>query len=725
MSKKTNEIWTWKINEEGTALCSPTGELWFNYDKQTREIKIEPTSQWYNTSYDDIPYSDNGELTLIQAGERYIHEKFAAKKNIYFAKAEYKTDEEGDINRIQLKLPLIESPIEIKYYDIEQSIRNDFILDYFKDVKNPHFQKLRYSDRLAIIEDMITNIDWLGEYHDKTNKESTSLPLSFVKENIEHKNWNNEYSYFNLNNQGQHRHYAEVLNEWRERNPRLFKKLLSKDYEDRDKKNEDNVSYSITKNLDGNIFVSDFNNAEFEKEIVMKNDEKFRYMLLDRMKTDCEYYLGNGNRNKEKLWSRDENDHIKNMISLYRSFGVKGQPEWLSVTDLNYYSKELTSKNIDEIMDETIKNNKEEKAFLKKNNELFTGTINELNNATKVIDTENKLEKNLNSKQKNEIIDKASSISENQTNNQNNKNTKIDDINITSSQIEDSYKELNEIEKIFKSKKGEMYQTFLDFKDKGLYDIQGKKITVKNNTITDEGWNELYTAAQIYRNKKFETMRYIFIDPYFNKVRDQMTLSSYLPNLCIMTMGNQTTSEVISHAEKNNLYVIACHNHPSGNVDPSDADINSTNRILDSMTNNHGETRFLGHIILDHNSYSYYSPRSGWHKGTIEENINILEEQHNSTIENKLNLNKIDGPRSLALFSTSEFFNEIVKEVNESNNYSDNYIPVIYCDSSFKIKSFKYYNNSTFFKNKEGIKELFINDAIETGSFSYCKSKKN
>lgn len=296
------------------------------------------------------------------------------------------------------------------------------------------------------------------------------------------------------------------------------------------------------------------------------------------------------------------------------------------------------------------------------------------------------------------------------------KDIRIDDINITSSQIEDSYKELNDIEKIFKSKKGEMYQTFLDFKDKGLYDIQGKKITVKNNAITDEGWNELYTAAQIYRNKKFETMRYIFIDPYFNKIRDQMTLSSYLPNLCIMTMGNQTTSEVISHAEKNNLYVIACHNHPSGNVDPSDDDINSTNMILRSMTNNHGETRFLGHIILDHNSYSYFSPRSGWHKGTIEENINISEEQHNSTIENKLNLNKIDGPRALALFSSSEFFNDIVKEVNESDNYSDNYIPVIYCDTSFKIKSFKYYSKSTFLKNKESIKELFINDAIETGS---------
>ena len=27
---------------------------------------------------------------------------------------------------------------------------------------------------------------------------------------------------------------------------------------------------------------------------ILNKDEKFRYMLLDRMRTDCEYYLGNG-----------------------------------------------------------------------------------------------------------------------------------------------------------------------------------------------------------------------------------------------------------------------------------------------------------------------------------------------------------------------------------------------------------------------------------------------
>jgi hypothetical protein len=37
-------------------------------------------------------------------------------------------------------------------------------------------------------------------------------------------------------------------------------------------------------------------------EEVLKHDEKFRYMLLDRMKMDCLYFLGNGNRCKKYLW---------------------------------------------------------------------------------------------------------------------------------------------------------------------------------------------------------------------------------------------------------------------------------------------------------------------------------------------------------------------------------------------------------------------------------------
>lgn len=42
------------------------------------------------------------------------------------------------------------------------------------------------------------------------------------------------------------------------------------------------------------------------KEEVLQHDKKFRYMLLSRMQSDCEYYLNYGNRNPKRLWAGDE-----------------------------------------------------------------------------------------------------------------------------------------------------------------------------------------------------------------------------------------------------------------------------------------------------------------------------------------------------------------------------------------------------------------------------------
>ena len=37
------------------------------------------------------------------------------------------------------------------------------------------------------------------------------------------------------------------------------------------------------------------------KEEVLQHDKKFRYMLLSRMQSDCEYYLNYGNRNTNRV----------------------------------------------------------------------------------------------------------------------------------------------------------------------------------------------------------------------------------------------------------------------------------------------------------------------------------------------------------------------------------------------------------------------------------------
>ncbi len=69
-----------------------------------------------------------------------------------------------------------------------------------------------------------------------------------------------------------------------------------------------------------------------------KYEPKFRYMMLSRMKMDCDYYLGNGRRNSSQLWAGNEKDQIENMKALWNTFSEEDSPEWLSWAELVEYA---------------------------------------------------------------------------------------------------------------------------------------------------------------------------------------------------------------------------------------------------------------------------------------------------------------------------------------------------------------------------------------------------
>lgn len=79
---------------------------------------------------------------------------------------------------------------------------------------------------------------------------------------------------------------------------------------------------------------------------ILRHDEKFRYQLLSRMKSDCDYYLGNGNRYAKHLWGEDEVKHIAYMKALWNSFGENGKPEWLTYDELLDYENKIGIKAI-------------------------------------------------------------------------------------------------------------------------------------------------------------------------------------------------------------------------------------------------------------------------------------------------------------------------------------------------------------------------------------------
>lgn len=80
-------------------------------------------------------------------------------------------------------------------------------------------------------------------------------------------------------------------------------------------------------------------NIKKHLDYFLSRDKKFRYMMLSRLQSDCEYYLGYGNRYAGSLWAHDEKAQIFLMRGLYNSFEVK--PVWCTAADIDRYEAEM------------------------------------------------------------------------------------------------------------------------------------------------------------------------------------------------------------------------------------------------------------------------------------------------------------------------------------------------------------------------------------------------
>lgn len=80
-----------------------------------------------------------------------------------------------------------------------------------------------------------------------------------------------------------------------------------------------------------------------KEPLTESEDNEYQYMLLDRLKTDCEYFLGNGNRNEKHLWAGSVEAQINEMKKIWNN--LKEKPEWLTMEDINNYEKLMKNEN--------------------------------------------------------------------------------------------------------------------------------------------------------------------------------------------------------------------------------------------------------------------------------------------------------------------------------------------------------------------------------------------
>lgn len=70
--------------------------------------------------------------------------------------------------------------------------------------------------------------------------------------------------------------------------------------------------------------------------------ESFNYRLLDRLRSDCEYYLGAGQFSEKHLWAGSVEAQISKMRELYAALPEK--PEWLTEQDIDRYETQMSHK---------------------------------------------------------------------------------------------------------------------------------------------------------------------------------------------------------------------------------------------------------------------------------------------------------------------------------------------------------------------------------------------
>lgn len=293
---------------------------------------------------------------------------------------------------------------------------------------------------------------------------------------------------------------------------------------------------------------------------------------------------------------------------------------------------------------------------------------------------------------------------------------KLDDVNISQSQISDAEKERTRItEPVLNGERTGMYTSFKNFEDKGVFDIQGATVkTSKKGGLTPTGWKQLQAAMEIYRSKKFETFRYIIINEKTGEIADQLAITSHMPNFCNVSKPNdETLKQVISRLEElgDDYKLAVCHNHPSGNTTESSFDRELTDSLDRSLRRNDGTNKFLGHIILNHDTFNLAVPseaRPGnchWKK---METLQVTEiDRFTAEPKPEWAGNYVGGTTALK---------EVAKKINETENWNDDFIPVVFTNADRNITGIQYYSKNFFENESDKIRNEFQFAAMEAGA---------
>lgn len=227
-----------------------------------------------------------------------------------------------DLNN--LRYPVVDNMMGemLRYVDevpeivgIAQNYVNNYSEPYYASTKKSKSVKKNYDDDIyGLIEDFIVEFDE-SEYG----------------QNLYVKDFNKYAIMMNLLTDAQV--YAGELDYYDAKG--LLEEFIDKSDGEMDVSKLESALYFINQ-------VYDASTKKMKKEFnILDGDDTFRYQMLDRLRTDMDYYYGNGNRHDSCLWAGDFDTQILYMKRLWNSFDEK--PEWLTMEQIEEYENRKNS----------------------------------------------------------------------------------------------------------------------------------------------------------------------------------------------------------------------------------------------------------------------------------------------------------------------------------------------------------------------------------------------
>lgn len=194
-------------------------------------------------------------------------------------------------------------------------------------------------------------------------------------------------------------------------------------------------------------------------------------------------------------------------------------------------------------------------------------------------------------------------------------------------------------------------------------------VTLVGQTIRTS--DDLAVLAQVYRDPRWETLRYVFVKG--NEVVNVLGVSNRLPSasaafpFASREEGLKWLNETMQKSGADGYYLL--HNHPSGNSTPSKADFDITGVISDSVKG------FKGHVVIDSNEYSVIS-RPDANNLTVRKVEKFFGEE-------KLLKPSIENPLIGFILSNPEKLAEIGKKIQTPKGW----VTLISADTKNKVRA--------------------------------------